>query len=213
MGEVLERLDSPERPTVAVAEAIPEKLLIAPPEFKGAHDPHVWFDLELWGFAVDAVRDQLMSFDPPNASEYSERAEIYRGKLARLHNYARAQFARVPEQQRVLVTAHDAFNYLGAAYGLEVRGLQGISTASVAGVKDVDEMVNLIVDRKIKAVFVESSVSPKAIEAVREHVTAKGHNVVIGGELFSDAMGDEPPTDTYVGMVRANVRTVVDALR
>ena len=212
MGEVLERLGS-RQPTVAVAEAIPEADLIAPPEFKGAHDPHVWFDARLWRHAVTATRAKLSELDPEHADGYRARADAYLQQLDDLHAYARAQFATVPRQQRVLVTAHDAFNYFGRAYDLEVRGLQGISTATEAGTGDVQDLAADIAARRIPALFVESSVSPRAIEAVRAAVRARGWNVEIGGEIFSDALGDAgTPTGTYLGMFRHNVDTITAAL-
>ncbi|MFO7653183.1 MAG: zinc ABC transporter substrate-binding protein [Candidatus Krumholzibacteriia bacterium] len=209
MAEVLERLDA-RQPTLAAAEAVPEDRLITQ---DGARDPHVWFDVELWRFALDAVEAKLSELDPERAGAYRERADRLRGRFDELHAYARKEFARIPEDQRVLVTAHDAFNYLGRAYGLEVVGLQGISTASEAGTGDVQALAALIADRRIPAMFVETSVSPRAIEAVQQAVRARGHQVVVGGEVYSDAMGDTgTPAGTYVGMIHHNVDTIVAAL-
>ena len=213
MGDVLAGLGS-RQPTLAVAEAIPEADLIAPPEFQGAHDPHVWFDAHLWSHAVEATRAKLSELDPEHADGYQARAAAYLQQLDELHTYATAQFATIPAEQRVLVTAHDAFNYFGRAYGLEVRGLQGISTATEAGTGDVQDLAAFIAARRIPALFVESSVSPRAIEAVREAVRARGWEVEIGGEIFSDALGDAgTPAGTYLGMVRHNVDTITAALR
>lgn len=209
MGEVLERLDG-RIATLAAAEAVPEKDLIV---LDRAHDPHVWFDIPLWRMALAAVTERLVELDPEHAAGYRERSAAYDRELTELHEYCRRQVANIPEAQRVLITAHDAFNYLGRAYGLEVRGLQGISTVAEAGTADVQDLAELIATRKIPAIFVESSVSPRAIEAVREAVRARGHDVRVGGELYSDAMGDEgTPEGTYVGMLRHNIDTIVAAL-
>jgi manganese/zinc/iron transport system substrate-binding protein len=209
MGEVLEQMGSRIK-TVAVASGIDESLLLTPPEFEGAHDPHVWFDVTLWMKAVEAIRDALIEVDPDSADLYRANAEDYLGKLEELHVYVQEQAARVPEHQRALITAHDAFNYFGRAYGFEVRGLQGISTATEAGTGDVQNLADFIVERKIPAIFVESSVPVRNIEAVQAAVRAKGFQVNIGGELFSDAMGSWGTEEgTYAGMVRHNVDTIV----
>jgi manganese/zinc/iron transport system substrate-binding protein len=198
------------RKVVAVTEEIEDAELLGDHEH---WDPHVWFDVSLWSRGAIVVGAALAEVDAEHAEEYRAAALKYAIRLRALHESVATQIAAIPKNRRVLITSHDAFRYFGRAYGLEVRGLQGISTASSAGVKDVEQMVDLIVSRKIKAVFVESSVSPKAIEAVRESVQARGHDVVIGGELFSDAMGDHAPLDTYVGMIEHNVKTLVEALK
>jgi manganese/zinc/iron transport system substrate-binding protein len=163
--------------------------------------------------AVGKVRDALSEFDPDNTLMYWSNAERYFAKLAELHEYVQAQAERVPSEHRVLVTAHDAFNYFGKAYGFEVRGLQGISTATEAGIADVQELTTFIAERQIPAIFVESSVSTRSLEAVKAAVKSKGFDVEIGGELFSDAMGNEgTPEGTYIGMVRHNIDTIVKAL-
>ena len=212
MGEVLEHMGDRVR-TVAVAEGIPESRLLRPPEFEGAYDPHVWFDVSLWMQAVEAVRDGLTAEDPEHREEYEARAAAYLAELEALHAYVLAQAERVPPSRRVVVTAHDAFNYFGEAYGFDVRGLQGISTASEAGTGDVQELAEFIAERRIPAVFVESSIPQRTIEAVRAAVRARGFEVEIGGELYSDALGDEGSgAGTYLGMVRHNVDTIVGAL-
>lgn len=212
MGEVLERMEGGTK-SRAVAAAIPESLLLAPPEFKGAHDPHVWFDVRLWLYALDAVHDALATKDPSHAAEYTARAAAYRAELEALDAEVRAAIATIPAERRVLITAHDAFNYFGRAYGLEVRGLQGISTVAEAGAGDVQALAAYIAERRIPALFVESSVSPKAIEAVLAAVRARGAEVALGGSLYSDALGDTgTPAGNYLGMLRANVATIVKAL-
>jgi manganese/zinc/iron transport system substrate-binding protein len=212
MGEVLEQMGSRTR-TQAVTDAIDELELLSPPEFEGAHDPHVWFDVQLWMSAAEAIRDTLIEVDPGSEDLYRANAEAYLDELEKLDDHVREQTSRVPEQQRVLITAHDAFNYFGEAYGFDVRGLQGISTATEAGTGDVQELATFIAEREIPAIFVESSVPVRNIEAVQAAVQAKGFEVSIGGELFSDAMGDAGTEEgTYLGMVRHNVDTIVDAL-
>lgn len=213
MGDVLEEMDGRVR-TVAITDAIPRDLLLSPAEFKGAFDPHVWFDVRLWMRAVPEVLRALVEADPANAAAYRSNAERYLGELALLDEYVRQQAARVPPAQRVVVTAHDAFNYFGRAYGFEVRGLQGISTVSEAGTADVQELADFIARRRIPAVFVESSIPRRNVEAVQEAVRARGWEVRIGGELFSDAMGNTGTVEgTYLGMVRHNIDAIVGALR
>lgn len=213
MGKVLERFNESGATTVAVAEAIDPEKLQAPPEFEGFYDPHVWFNVAFWMDAATAVETALIEIDPDHADDYTANAQAYLAELAELDTYVSEQAARVPDDQRVLITAHDAFNYFGKAYGFEVRGLQGISTASEAGTADVQDLARFIAERRIPAIFVESSVPPRTVEAVQAAVRAQGFNVRIGGELFSDAMGS-PGTDegTYNGMVRHNIDTIVGAL-
>lgn len=212
MGEVLERMGGEAR-TIAVAERTPTSRLLTPPEFEGAYDPHVWFDVSLWMLAVEAIRDGLTEEDPAGAAEYEARAAAYLAELEALDAYVREQAARVPAERRVLVTAHDAFNYFGRAYGFEVRGLQGISTASEAGTADVQRLAEFIAERRIPAVFVESSIPQRTIQAVQAAVGSRGFDVDIGGELYSDALGDPgSPAGTYTGMVRHNIDTIVTAL-
>ncbi|HSM56663.1 MAG TPA: zinc ABC transporter substrate-binding protein [Candidatus Sulfomarinibacteraceae bacterium] len=213
MANVLERMGATDVVTVAVTDGIDRSLLLAPPEFEGAYDPHVWFDVTLWMVAAETVRDTLVELDPAHADVYETNAEAYLAELEALHEYVQEQAARVPADQRVLVTAHDAFNYFGRAYGFEVRGLQGISTASEASTADVQGLARFIAERQIPAVFIESSVPQRNIEAVQAAVRAEGFEVQIGGELFSDAMGNPgTPEGTYEGMVRHNVDTIVSAL-
>jgi manganese/zinc/iron transport system substrate-binding protein len=212
MGEVLEQMNGRIR-TVAVTSRIDESLLLSPSDFEGAHDPHVWFDVTLWMKAAELIRDTLAEVDPDNASLYHANAKTYLAKMEALHEYVLKEAARVPAQQRVVITAHDAFKYFGRAYGFDVRGLQGISTASEAGTADVQALADFIAQNEIPAIFVESSVPVRNIEAVQAAVRAKGFEVTIGGELFSDAMGDMGTEEgTYLGMVRHNVDTIVRAL-
>ena len=212
MGDIFVKL-ARKQPVYAVTEGIAHDRLLEPEELKGHYDPHVWFDVSLWSDTTHIVAAALAEVDPANKAAYAERAKVYRKELAQLHGDVARDLATIDRKRRVLITSHDAFRYFGRAYDMEVRGLQGISTVSDVGIKDIRKMADVIVARGIKAIFVESSVSPKAIEAVQRAALSRGHDVVIGGTLYSDAMGDTPPEDTYVGMVRANVRTLVGALK
>jgi manganese/zinc/iron transport system substrate-binding protein len=212
MADVLERLDGRTR-TRAVTVGIPPEVLLTPPEWEGAYDPHVWSDVRLWMHAVEAVRDALVDADPEGGPDFRERAEALLAELEALDAWVRAQVERVPEDRRILVTAHDAFNYFGAAYGFRVEGLQGLSTVTEAGTGDVQRVARLVAEERVPAIFIESSIPRRNIEAVQAAARARGFEVAIGGMLFSDAMGD-PGTEegTYPGMVRHNVRTIVEAL-
>jgi len=199
--------------TVAVTDGIDRALLLRPPEFQGAYDPHVWFDVTLWMKAVERVAETLAQIDPKSGTTYRENARTYLEKLSELHEYVRKEAGRLTPSRRVIITAHDAFNYFGRAYGFEVRGVQGISTVSEAGTADIQALANLIVEKRVPAVFVETSVPPRTMEALKEAVRARGFAVEIGGNLYSDAMGDPgTPDGTYIGMVRHNIDTIVSAL-
>jgi manganese/zinc/iron transport system substrate-binding protein len=212
MGEVLHEMSSRTR-VVAVTDAIPRDRLRAPPEFAGAYDPHVWFDVGLWSMTVDTIAGALAAADPAHATEYRTRAAAYRVRLDSLDRYVRRRAAEVPVEQRVVITAHDAFGYFGRAYGFEVRGLQGISTATEAGTADVQGLSEFITRRRIPAVFVESSIPRRTVEAVQEAVRSRGWDVKIGGSLYSDAMGNPgTPEGNYIGMVRYNVDVIVGSL-
>lgn len=212
MGDVFVRM-ARKKPTFAVTDSIDDKHIL---EDEAQHyDPHLWFDVSLWGQAVGVVRDVLVQFDPKNAAEYRKNADAYQARLNVLHEWCKQQIASIPKEQRVLVTAHDAFRYFGRAYDIEVRGSQGISTESEAGIKEINDLVQFLANRKIKAVFVETSVSEKNIQALIEGcLKGRNHKVVVGGELFSDAMGKPgTPEGTYEGMIRHNVETIVKALK
>jgi manganese/zinc/iron transport system substrate-binding protein len=200
-------------PVDAVAEALPREVLLGHDTYAGRYDPHVWMNPELWAEVVLAIRDALAAARPEAADTFAANAEAHRAEIARLVAYAKATLATVPEAARVLVTAHDAFGYFGRAYGFEVIGIQGISTESEAGLNRIGELVELLVAREIGAVFVESSVSDRNIRALIEGAASRGHEVRIGGELFSDAMG--PPgtyEGSYLGMIDHNVTTIAAAL-
>lgn len=198
--------------TVAVAEAIPEDRRLRDPNFDQP-DPHAWMDAELWSYTVGAARDALAAHNPANAEYYAANADAYLEQLEELDAYIHEQIDRIPEEQRVLVTAHDAFQYFGHGYGIEVFAPQGITTATEAGVNDIRRTIELLVSRNIPAVFVESSVPPDIVEAIVAGAEAQGLHVEIGGQLFSDAMGEDgTPEGTYIGMIRHNVDTIVAAL-
>jgi len=212
MADVFEKMGGSVT-TVAVTDDIDRDELLNPPEFDGAYDPHVWFDVAKWMTVTEVIRDSLVTIDPEHAELYESNAHDYLAKLEDLHRYVAEQAQRVPEEQAVLITAHDAFNYFGQAYDFEVRGLQGISTATETGTADLSGLADFIVEREIPAIFVETSVPERFIEALREAVASRGSQVSIGGSLFSDAMGDAgTPEGTYIGMVRHNIDTIVAGL-
>ena len=214
MGEVLDGLGGRGVTVAAVADRVPVARRMAPPAFAGAYDPHVWMDVALWRLTAAAVADALAARDTAHAADYQARARAYEARLDSLDAWVRARAAEVPADRRVLVTAHDAFGYFGRAYGFEVRGLQGISTATEAGTADVQALAAEVARRRIPALFVETSVPPRAIEAVRAAVRARGYEVGLGGHLYSDALGGPgSDADTYEGMIRANVTTITTALR
>ena len=201
------------RMVVPVAEAMPRNLLLAHEDYDNRFDPHVWMDPDLWRHVAAEIRDALAEVDPENAAFYLASAESFLTELDTVSAYAREALASVPDDSRVLLTAHDAFNYFGQAYGFEVLGIQGISTESEAGLVRIAELVDLLVARDIRAVFVESSVSDRNIRALIEGAAARGHEVRIGGELFSDAMGEPGSYEgTYIGMIDHNVTIITRSL-
>ena len=212
MADVLRQMDGRTR-TRAVTDGIPRNALLTPPEFEGQYDPHVWSDVSLWISAAETVTETLTEADPDGADLYEENLSELRIELEELDAWVRMEVERVPPARRVLVTAHDAFHYFGQAYGFDVEGLQGLSTATEAGTGDVQRLARSIVERGVPAIFVESSIPRRNVEAVQAAVRARGGQVEIGGTLFSDAMGDRGTEEgTYPGMVRHNVRTIVGAL-
>ncbi len=213
MTKILDKM-SRTRHVVAVTDRIDAAELRQSDEYANEHDPHIWFDVSLWSQATQRIRDAMIEADPQHAAIYRSNAEIYLKQLADLHEDVQQQIATIPEQHRILVTAHDAFGYYGDAYGLEVRGLQGLSTASEYGSRDVAELRNMLVEQQIKAVFAESSIPARAMEAVIAGAAQQGHQVTLGGELYSDALGaPDGEAGTYLKMVRHNTRTIVEALR
>lgn len=201
------------RNVVAVGEAIDKTKLLSHEDYEGRFDPHVWMDPKLWETVVIAVRDALIKTDPEGEATYRANADTHIAEIEKLDAYMNTVTATVPEKSRVLLTAHDAFNYFGKGFDFEVMGIQGISTESEAGLRRIEELVTMIVDRKISAVFVESSVPERNVRALIEGAQARGQKVVIGGTLYSDAMG-EPGTyeGTYIGMIDHNATLITRAL-
>lgn len=201
------------KPVIPVTESVDEAMLLEPEDLAGHYDPHLWMDIAAWSECVQVIANSLSEFDPLHADQFAKNATDYTAELGTLHEYGQQVIGSIPESSRVLVTSHDAFNYLGRAYGLEVQGVQGISTESEAGLQRVSELVELLVTKNVKAVFIESSVPRKSIDSLIEGCRAKGHDVRIGGELFSDAMGSAGTYEgTYVGMLDHNVTTIAKAL-
>ncbi len=215
-GKMIELLEK-NRKAIAVTQGIPNSKLLRPAGgFDGVAnmaDPHIWFDVTLWKMAAATTRDALSAVDPARKSVYAQNTARYLKQLDALDAEVMSLMKSVPQKQRVLVTAHDAFGYFARRYGLEVRGVQGVSTAAEAGTRDVQELAKFVADRKIPAIFVESSVPKRTVEAVIAAAKARGHTVRVGGELFSDALGTAgTPEGTYVGMVRHNTKTIAAAL-
>jgi manganese/zinc/iron transport system substrate-binding protein len=202
------------KPSVAVTAALDRSRLLPIHGMADEYDPHVWFDVALWAQTVDVVEATLAEADPANAAQYAANADRYRAELADLDRYVQAQAAQVPESKRVLVTAHDAFHYFGRAYGFDVRGLQGISTASEASTADVRDLADFIAANQIPAIFIETSVPLRNVEALQAAVRDRGFDVAIGGQLYSDALGDPAGSaGTFAGAVRANIDTIVQGLK
>jgi manganese/zinc/iron transport system substrate-binding protein len=215
MSDTFVKVAGSGKPVFAVTdeEFFDPKFLLEPPEFRGHHDPHVWMAVPGWMKAVTAVSEQLSRYDPSNASYYAANAERYLAELKKLDDYARQSIGSIPKESRILITAHDAFNYFGREYGIDVQGIQGISTESEAGLQRINQLVNDIVQKKVQAVFVETSVAAKNIEALIDGVAAQGATIKVGGSLYSDAMGRAGTYEgTYIGMIDHNVTTIARAL-
>ncbi len=218
MTDLFFRMSRTGKLVYAVTESIPEKDRLEPPEFSGHWDPHVWGDPILWSRCVITVVDGLSKADPAGAAEYAKRGKLVVASYEAMRTWALERVSQVPKTQRILVTSHDAFNYFGKAFGFQVVAVQGLSTVSEAGLADIAKTVDFIKQKKIKAIFVESSVNPAAIERV-----SKDAGVRIGGELFSDACGkvgdiheahgEKYDVGTFIGMLKHNINTVVDALK
>ena len=213
MGSVLSAVDGPLGMSVAVAEGLPESSLLLPDGAEAHPDPHVWMDVQAWSSTIGPIVTALCEVDPVGCDLFRANAEMLEADLAELDRYVHEVIGSIPPDRRVLVTAHDAFGYFGRAYGLDVQGIQGISTESEAGLADMNRLVQRLVDGSIPAVFVESSVSEKNVRALVEGAAAQGHTVVIGGELFSDAMGSPDSWEgTYPGMIDHNASIIAAAL-
>jgi len=212
MGEVFENIK--DKIIFAANENLDESLLLDFETNPGYFDPHVWFDVQMWKGATERMAQGLKELDPDNIAKYDENLARYLNELDKLDQYVRNRTEELDEDHRILVTAHDAFQYFGNQYGFDVRGLQGISTDAEAGTSDVRNLADFIVEKQIKAIFVESSVPRKNIEALQEAVKAKGFDVEIGGELYSDSTGDAgTDAESYIGTVKENIDTIVDALK
>lgn len=214
MADLLTRMARDGKKVYAVTESVPEDKLLEPEEFEGHYDPHLWFDVGLWAQTVPAMVKGLSEVDPDGAETYAANGKALESRLAELHEWCVETVAELPEEKRILVTSHDAYNYFGRAYGFTVVGLQGVSTVSEAALADMSSLVDFIKQRGVKAIFVESSVNPEAIERVSQDAGVK-----IGGELFSDAMGEPGQMEdgldvgTYEGMVKHNMKTIVESLK
>lgn len=212
--EIFEKMRKQNINTIAVSDALDKKDLIGSTIFESNYDPHIWFDVANWEKITVFVADKLSEAMPENKEYFQANAADYLKKLIVLKEEIEAEIATLPEDQRRLVTAHDAFNYFGKAYNFDVVGLQGLSTTTEAGVQDVQKTATYIIDHKVKAVFIESSVPRRTVEALQAAVNSKNHNVIIGGTLFSDALGNpRTPEGTYIGMFKFNVHTIVSSLK
>ncbi|WP_299393365.1 zinc ABC transporter substrate-binding protein [uncultured Gelidibacter sp.] len=212
--EVFEKMQSQNLQTIAVSDALDPKTLIGSEYFASNYDPHIWFDVHNWELITAFVVKKLSEADPKNKAFYEENGKNYLEELKVLNAEVKSTISTLPAEKRILVTAHDAFNYFGKAYGFDVVGLQGLSTATEAGVQDVQNLANFIIEKNVKAIFVESSVPRRTIEALQAAVNSKNHKVEIGGTLYSDALGNAgTPEGTYIGMFKYNVNTIVNALR
>lgn len=212
--EVFEKMEQGNTRQVALADGLDKSGLIGSDYFASNYDPHVWFNIDYFSQFASAVAEVLAEQDPENAMFYTNNEEAYQKELGGLKYYVNRQLDSLPPEKRILVTAHDAFNYFGEAYDFEVVGLQGLSTATEAGVQDVQRLSSFIIEKQVKAIFVESSVPRRTIEALQAAVTSKGHEVIIGGSLYSDALGSPGTAEgTYIGMFKYNVFTIVESLK
>jgi manganese/zinc/iron transport system substrate-binding protein len=213
MADLLEQLEE-RQTTVAITRDIPrDRLLLPPDDVAEQYDPHVWFDVTNWMIAARTTAAVLKEKDPEHAEVYDRNLARYLTELEELDASVKERIAEIPERRRVLVTSHDAFEYFGRRYGIEVEAIQGISTAAEATTADVQRVARLIAERDVKAAFIESSVPRQTIDAVLAAARRQGGDARIGGELFTDAAGEEgSPEGTYVGMIRANVDRIVEGL-
>ena len=214
MGDIFASLSNSGRAIICAEDGIEESMLLSDEQNPEVHDPHIWFNVSIWKDVAKHVAARLLEIDPGNADIYSENLDKHLNELEELEQYIKNRVDEIPDQQRVLVTAHDAFRYFGKAYGFEVMGLQGISTDAEAGTADVSGLAAFIAENRIKAIFVETSVPPRNIEALQAAVKARGFETGIGGELYSDSLGDKNSGhDTYILTFKSNIDTIVDALK
>lgn len=214
MDDLFTQMKRAKKKVYALSEGLAHEKLLSPPNFEGHHDPHIWFDVQLWTGCADTVARGLTEADPSGKSDYEANAAVLKKKNADLHAWAVKKVNEISQERRILVTSHDAYNYFGRAYGFQVVGLQGVSTVTEAGLADVAKLIDFVKEKKVKAIFVESSVPHATIERI-----SKDAGVKIGGELFSDAMGTPGQIEngydvgTYEGMIKHNLNTIVEALK
>jgi manganese/zinc/iron transport system substrate-binding protein len=214
LEEIFEKMRNQNKETIAITSGIDKDELIRSKNFASNYDPHVWFAIDNWIQSSRLVAKKLIELDPKNKAYYEVNNTVYLGKLMALKAQLNERINRLPKDKKILVTAHDAFNYFGKSFDFQVVGLQGLSTATEAGVQDVQKLANFIINHDIKAIFVESSVPKRTIEALQAAVKARGHKVAIGGTLFSDALGNPNSKEgTYIGMFEYNTTTIVNALK
>lgn len=213
MEDIFEQMSGDKRTVAVAAASVPVEMRLGSVQYVDQFDPHVWMDVKLWKRVAETIQNELIALDPDNEDGYRSRADAYFAEMDRLETWINERIATLPPEKRLLVTAHDAFNYFGQGYGFEVFAPQGISTESEAGVDDIRRTIDVVVESQIPAIFIESSIPPDVVEAIVEGARARGHEVTIGGELFSDAMGEEGTEEgTYLGMIRHNVETITSAL-
>jgi manganese/zinc/iron transport system substrate-binding protein len=214
LSEVLEALENEDRDVIVLEDAYERSQLLASEDGDGAYDPHIWFDVGLWKEAAAHVASELADYDPQHAEIYRENNEQYQKSLDTLEDYILEHVSEIPAEKRYLVTAHDAFSYFGEAYDFEVVGIQGLNSQTEAGTRDISRLADLIAEREIGAIFIETSVSTRNIEALQDAVQARGFDVDIGGELYSDSLGSESENaETYIKMFRNNIETIVNGLK
>lgn len=213
MADVLSKL-SRTKTVIGVSDQLPKSLIITDSSFASAYDPHVWFDVDIWKEVIKIASHSLQELDTSNATYYRRNTDQYLKQLDSLSAFINYELSKIPKHRRILITAHDAFSYLGRKYDIEIRSLQGISTLSDFGLRSVSDLVNIIIEQKIPAVFIETSISDRSVKAVVEGVRKKGFPLKIGGSLYSDALGERNgPQGNYIGMVKYNIQTIVQGLK
>ncbi|MGC6367553.1 MAG: metal ABC transporter solute-binding protein, Zn/Mn family [Candidatus Marinamargulisbacteria bacterium] len=213
MADILKKLNA-KKPTIAIGEVIPESNLLAAEDYDGFHDPHVWFDVQLWVLVTKEITKQLIKIAPQHKASFLKNESNYISQLLEMDQWIKEQVSLIPNERKRLVTAHDAFGYFSKRYGIHVIGLQGISTAMQANTKDIQDITNTIIKHNVPTIFIESSVPVRQIEAVQAAVQAKGHSVKIGKPLFTDALGSaHQPEGTYIGMMKYNTMQIVNGLK
>ncbi|MFD2565374.1 metal ABC transporter solute-binding protein, Zn/Mn family [Aquimarina rubra] len=212
--EVFEKMGRQDMKTIAIGEVLDKNILIGSDYFASNYDPHIWFSINNWKQVATFTIKKLKELDPKNAEAFETNGKAYLEKLDKLETQLKTTIETLPIEKRILVTAHDAFSYFGKEYEFNVVGLQGLSTATEAGVQDVQKLASFIIENEVKAIFVETSVPKRTIEALQAAVKSKDHEVTIGGTLYSDALGNPGTIEgTYIGMFEYNVNTIINALK